>query len=191
MMGKRNKASTPSRTTQINLQTAWKKPNNSPTPVRLLSAPPQEKIEYHPGQTHTPPSPISGKTLFENSSIKALQREDTTVDTKVQAMDRKTWGGEGTVTTTESESSTGSLVIVETDILRQQPLVNKSVNCGDSNSTNKMDNLGNTQTLSLQSNTEFPPLAAGTPSTPRRNSTPQQSNASKKPISKTSPPQQI
>jgi hypothetical protein len=32
-MGKRNKSGTPSRTTQINLQTTWKKPNNSPTPV--------------------------------------------------------------------------------------------------------------------------------------------------------------
>jgi hypothetical protein len=32
-MGKRNKSGTPSRMTQINLQTTWKKPNNSPTPV--------------------------------------------------------------------------------------------------------------------------------------------------------------
>jgi hypothetical protein len=163
MGGKRHKPATPAKSnyTQIRLQPAWKRPNQSNTPARLLPAPPSDTA-HKPWQQRVKDLDSSDTTL-DTASGTANSTCNSSANSILLPIQKR--GGDGTIPPYSPESTNKELVTFDelSNFLDRNP----SASLHSSNNSSATEKIDNSSPLPLNSETDFPPLSPSkTPQSP-------------------------
>jgi hypothetical protein len=155
MGGKRHKPATPAKSnyTQIRLQPAWKRPNHSTTPTRLLPAPPGDTA-YKPWQQRAKDADSSNTT---NDAPSSTTNSSSTSSSNTILVPIQKRGDDGTIPSNSPVSTNKELVTFteSSDFLDRNPSASPH-SSSNSSTTEKIDNSSPPQ---LNSEIDFPPLS--------------------------------